>query len=320
MSKEPPGHAPPGERSEPLPWQRPKALDEDPDALRRVKVIMASSSYRRADQDVEFLARYETRGARLELDYRKPELLLSEQGIEHTIVIFGGTRISEPSEASRMAEEARQAHLSDSGNAELEGRLRIAERTAAKSRYYEVARELGQLIGCCGKGPDDCRLVLMTGGGPGIMEAANRGAFDVGAKSIGLNITLPHEQFPNPYVSPELCFSVRYFAIRKLHFMLRAKGLVVFPGGFGTMDELFETLTLVQTRKIEPLPVILVGERFWRGVFDPDFLVEEGVIDREDRDLFWYAETAKEVWNGLIAWHDAAGTPLPHCTKEHSTA
>ena len=320
MSKKPSCHAPPGERSEPLPWQRPKDLVEDPDALRRVKAIMASPSYRRADQDVEFLGRYETRGARLELDYRKPELLLSEQGIEHTIVVFGGTRISEPSEASRLLEEIRHAHLSDPGNAELEGQLRVAERIAAKSRYYEVARELGQLIGCSGNGSDDCRLMLMTGGGPGIMEAANRGAFDVGAKSIGLNITLPHEQFPNPYASPELCFSVRYFAIRKLHFMLRAKGLVVFPGGFGTMDELFETLTLVQTRKIKPLPVILVGEQFWQGVFDPDFLVEEGVIAREDRDLFWYAETAEEIWNGLIAWHEAAGTPLPHCSNGCSTA
>jgi hypothetical protein len=150
----------------------------------------------------------------------------------------------------------------------------------------------------------------MTGGGPGMMEAANRGAFDVGAKSIGLNITLPHEQYPNPYISEELCFSVRYFAIRKLHFLLRAKALVVFPGGFGTLDELFETLNLVQSRKIKPLPVILVGEQYWRQVVDPEFLMQEGVIDPEDRDLFWYAETAQEIWDQICQWHRKAGTSL----------
>ena len=152
--------------------------------------------------------------------------------------------------------------------------------------------------------------MLMTGGGPGIMEAANRGAYDVGAKSIGLNITLPHEQFPNPYIAPDLCFSVRYFAIRKLHLLLRARALVVFPGGFGTLDELFETLNLVQSRKIEPLPVVLVGEDYWRGAFDPDYLVREGVVDPEDRELFWYAETADEVWQGILEWHRRAGRPL----------
>jgi uncharacterized protein (TIGR00730 family) len=140
------------------------------------------------------------------------------------------------------------------------------------------------------------------------MEAANRGANDEGAKSIGLNITLPHEQYPNPYISPELCFSVRYFAIRKLHFLLRAIGLVVFPGGFGTLDELFETLTLVQTRKIRPLPIVLVGETYWKRVFDPQYLVMEGVIDPEDLELFWYAETADEIWEGIRRWHESAGT------------
>jgi uncharacterized protein (TIGR00730 family) len=142
------------------------------------------------------------------------------------------------------------------------------------------------------------------------MEAANRGAFDVGAMSIGLNITLPHEQYPNPYVSEQLCFSVRYFAIRKLHFLMRAKALVVFPGGFGTLDELFETLNLVQSRKIKPLPVILVGESFWRDAIDPDFLVAEGVIDPEDRDLFWHAESAQQIWSQICEWHRKAGTPL----------
>jgi uncharacterized protein (TIGR00730 family) len=303
-------HPVPRERTEPLPWQHPKVADTDPDALKRVEAILRSPSYRRADQDVEFLDRDETRGARLELDYLKPELLLLEQGVEHTIVVFGSTRIPEPAEASRRLGELRNAWDRDPDNADLQRRLSIAQRVAAKSKYYEIARQFGQLVGQFGRGPEDCRVTLMTGGGPGIMEAANRGAFDVESKSIGLNIMLPHEQYPNPYISPGLCFSVRYFAIRKLHFLLRAKGLVVFPGGFGTLDELFETLTLVQTRKISPLPVVLVGEQYWRGVFDPDFLVEEGAIDIEDRELFWYAETAAEIWDGILAWHVAAGSPL----------
>ena len=147
-----------------------------------------------------------------------------------------------------------------------------------------------------------------------MMEAANRGAFDVGAKSVGLNISLPHEQYPNPYVTPELCFNFHYFALRKLHFLLRAKALVAFPGGYGTFDELFEVLTLVQTRKIKPIPVVLVGEAYWRRAVDIDFLVDEGVIDPEDRELFWFAETAQEIWDGILHWHDAAGETLHAAT------
>ena len=147
-----------------------------------------------------------------------------------------------------------------------------------------------------------------------MMEAANRGAFDVGAKCVGLNVSLPHEQYPNPYVTPELCFSFHYFALRKLHFLLRAKALVAFPGGYGTFDELFEVLTLVQTRKIKPIPVVLVGESYWRRAVDFDFLVDEGVIDLEDRDLFWFADTAKDIWNGILHWHEAGGEPLHAAT------
>jgi hypothetical protein len=152
--------------------------------------------------------------------------------------------------------------------------------------------------------------VIVTGGGPGIMEAANRGAFDAKALTVGLNITLPHEQYPNSYITPELCFQFHYFAIRKLHFLLRARAMVAFPGGFGTLDELFETLTLMQTRKIKPMPIILVGESFWRKAVNIDFLVEEGVIDPEDKDLFWYAETAEEVWGGIVEWYRKKGEPL----------
>jgi len=293
-------------REEPLPSQSVKPKIDDPAALQRVEQLLASDTYRRADLDVGFLDRDDVRGARLQLDYLKPELHLHARGIKHTIVVFGGTRIPEP-EAARRKVLARRHELEKSpDNPDLKRRVEIAERILKKSRYYDVARELGQIVGGSGKGPGDCRVTMMTGGGPGIMEAANRGAFDVGAKSIGLNITLPHEQFPNPYVSEDLCFSVRYFAIRKLHFLLRASALVAFPGGFGTLDEVFETLNLVQSRKIRPLPVILVGERFWRQAFDPDFLVDEGVIDFEDRELFWYAETAEDIWEQINRWHLAA--------------
>jgi len=222
------------------------------------------------------------RSERLAHGYLATELMLREQGVQQTIVVFGGTQVIE----------------------------RNVEVTADKPDYYGIAREFGAIVGRSGHGPDDCRLTLMTGGGPGIMEAANRGASDVGAKSIGLNIRLPSEQFPNPYITKELSFDFHYFAVRKLHFVLRAKALVVFPGGFGTLDELFETLNLVKTGKVRPLPIVLVGEQFWRRVFDPAFLVAEGVIDPEDCDLFWFVETAEQAWSSILNWHRAAGMPL----------
>jgi uncharacterized protein (TIGR00730 family) len=297
-------------RREPLPWQEPKPSDEDPDAPRRVQAIVESPSYRQADRDVEFLNIDETRGVRLEIDYLKAELLLERHGIEHTIVVYGSTRVREPVAAERRVQALRAQLEADPDNAEVRQRVVVAERVLAKSHYYDTARELGRLVGSAGTGPRDCRVMVMTGGGPGMMEAANRGAFEAGAKSIGLNITLPHEQYPNPYITPDLCFSFHYFALRKLHFLLRARALVAFPGGFGTLDELFETLTLIQTRKIRPVPVVLVGEEYWRRAFDVDFLVDEGVIDSEDRELFWYAESAREIWDGILRWHEANGTPL----------
>ena len=309
-----PAHVPahPQQRREPLPWHRPKPVEEDPDAPNRVQAILDSPSYRQADRDVDFLNLDETRGVRLQIDYAKPELLLEQHGVQHTIVVFGSTRICEPAAASRRVEALREALRQCPGDAELARRLAVAERILAKSHYYDTSRELGRLVGASGEGPHDSRVMVMTGGGPGMMEAANRGAFDVGAKSVGLNISLPHEQYPNPYITPDLCFSFHYFALRKLHFLLRARALVAFPGGYGTFDELFETLTLIQTRSIRPVPVVLVGERYWRKVFDVDFMVEEGVIDAEDRELFWYAETAEEIWQGIQQWHEANGTPLFH--------
>ena len=297
-------------RREKLPWQHPKPATDDADAPTRVRRLMEDPAYRQADVDVDFLQQDRTRGIRLQLDYYKPEWLLEEHGIEHTIVVFGGTRIHEPAAARREVERLEKARKQHPHDHELERKLRVARRILEKSRYYEIAREFGRLVGDSGNGPEDSRVVLMTGGGPGMMEAANRGAWEAGAKSIGLNITLPHEQYPNPYITPGLCFRFHYFALRKLHFLLRARALVAFPGGFGTLDELFETLTLIQTRKIKPLPVILMGEDYWRRVIDFDFLVEEGTIDPEDRELFWYAETAFEAWEGILRWHQANGTPL----------
>jgi uncharacterized protein (TIGR00730 family) len=264
-----------------------------------------------AEQDLAFWQRDEARGVRLQIEYLKPETLLTEHVIRDTVVVYGGTRILEPAAARRCVEELRQALEADPRNAVLIRDLAVAERILAKSRYYEVAREFGRLVG----GAHDSagarsKLVIMTGGGPGIMEAANRGAFEVGAKSVGLNINLPHEQYPNPYITPDLCFRFHYFALRKMHFLLRAKALVAFPGGFGTMDELFEVLTLVQTRKIKPLPIVLVGEEYWRRVVDVGFLVDEGVIDAEDRELFWFAETANDIWSSILHWYDACGAPL----------
>jgi uncharacterized protein (TIGR00730 family) len=299
-----PTPAHPRTRRAPLPWQQPKAAEEDPDAPRRVAAILQSPSYREAEHDVDFLHRDELRGLRLQLEFLKPELLLAEHQIQHTIVVVGSTRILEPGAARRQLETLIAKTRADPGDAELARALKVAERVLAKSSYYEVAREFGRLVG---GSSSSWPVVVMTGGGPGIMEAANRGAFDVGAKSIGLNISLPHEQYPNPYVTPELCFSFRYFALRKLHFLHRARALVAFPGGYGTFDELFEVLALIQTRKVTPIPIVLVGEAYWRKAFDVDFLVAEGVIEEEDRDLFWYAETAPEIWEGIQHWHSLSG-------------
>jgi uncharacterized protein (TIGR00730 family) len=305
-----PKPADPVNRREPLPWQCSKPSAEDPNAPERVQAILESPSYRRADADLDFLARDSMRGVRLQIDYLKPELLFEEHRIRHTIVVFGSTRICEPTAAQCRVDALRAALAADAGNKDLARRLAIAERVLAKSHYYEVARDFGRLVGATNQTANGHHRVIVTGGGPGIMEAANRGAFDIGAKSVGLNISLPHEQYPNPYITPDLCFNFHYFAMRKLHFLLRAKALVAFPGGYGTFDELFEVLTLVQTRKIKPIPVVLVGESYWRQAVNLDFLVDEGVIDQEDRELFWFAESAQEIWNGILHWHDSSGEPL----------
>jgi uncharacterized protein (TIGR00730 family) len=305
-----PGPAHPRERDQALPGEAPKPADDDPHAAEALRRILASPCYREADQDLDFLKGDAARGVRLQLDFLKTESLLEAQGVEHTIVVFGGTRIHEAGAARRAVEACGRALAAKPGDPALQRRLAIARRVAAKSRYYDMARAFGALVGAAGESAAGGRIMVITGGGPGVMEAANRGAHDVGARSIGLNISLPKEQYPNPYVTPELCFRFHYFAMRKLHFVMRARALVAFPGGYGTLDELFEVLALAQTRKLAPVPVILMGEAYWRGVFNPEFLVDEGVIDPEDRDLFWYAETAEEAWRDILDWYEAAGRPL----------
>jgi uncharacterized protein (TIGR00730 family) len=280
----------------------PKCFPSASDSIKDAEICVVSpqtrsESYRLAFNDPEFLLRDELRGVRLQLEIMKPEIIQQELGINSTVVMFGGARIPDPETAAkRLQEEEIQANrepLSDMADM----RVSCARSVLGKSHYYEEARKLARRITehCLKHG--GCDLVVTTGGGPGIMEAANRGASEAGGKSIGLNIVLPHEQEPNRYITPELCFQFHYFAMRKMHFLMRAMALIAFPGGYGTMDELFETLTLIQTKKITPLPVILFGRKFWNTAVNFDFLVSEGVIAPEDKDLFYSVEKADEAWD-----------------------
>ena len=229
----------------------------------------------------------------------KVELLQCEHNIESTVVVFGSSRLPDPESSGEQFESVRAEVLKNPSDPALAARLERARRTLANSKYYEEARELSRLISGACQYSDKLTHVVCTGGGSGIMEAANRGAHDVGAKSIGLNIVLPFEQAPNPYITPELSFQFHYFAIRKMHFLMRAMALIVFPGGFGTLDELFEVLTLVQTRKVQPIPIFLFGKDFWDRVINFEALVEEGTISPEDLELFRYVETAEEAWKEI---------------------
>jgi uncharacterized protein (TIGR00730 family) len=251
-----------------------------------------SPSYRLAYDDFDFIMRDELRPVRLQLELLKPELSLQEHNIQATVVIFGSARIHEHDNAKKALHEAEHA---EDAKLEQTHKINVAQRMLAKSHYYDEARKLGTLIT-----QSEHNLTVVTGGGPGIMEAANRGAADVKGKSIGLNIVLPGEQKPNPYITPELCFQFHYFAIRKMHFLMRAAALVAFPGGFGTLDELFEALTLIQTQKVRPIPVILFGKAYWEQLINFDFLVAEGAISASDRKLIQYAETAEQAWQLIL--------------------
>src|SRR5262245_17998244 len=253
-------------------------------------------NYLLAEDDTAFLKRPELRPVRLQLELLKPEILLEEHNINSTLVVFGGTQIVERVEADRRLAEAKANLAADPTSSVQQRAVARAERVLAKSHFYDESREFARLVSCACQVHGRCDFAIVTGGGPGIMEAANRGAHDVGAKSIGLNITLPEEQLPNAYITPDLCFRFRYFAIRKMHFLLWAKGLVVFPGGFGTLDELFEVLTLRQVNRMQPIPVILYGRAFWERAIDLQFLADEGTIRDEHLSLVSYAETPQEAW------------------------
>jgi uncharacterized protein (TIGR00730 family) len=255
-----------------------------------------SASYQLAFQDPDFLLRDELRPVRLQLELLKPELILQEQHIESTVVVYGSARIMDPETAETRLVSALAEYNRSKDDPLAAKQMEFARRTLENSRYYNEARKLGHLISS-NTGKD--QLVLVTGGGPGIMEAANRGAHEAGMPSIGMNIVLPHEQAPNSYITPDLNFQFHYFAVRKMHLLMRAKSLVAFPGGFGTLDELFETLTLIQTQKVQPIPVLLFGQAFWRRIINFDALVEEGTISNKDLDLFEYVETAEEAWGKI---------------------
>ena len=244
-------------------------------------------TYRLAFSDDEFMTRRELRPVRLQLELMKPEMTLAERGIRSTVILFGGARIPEPGGAAWAAKNETQK-----------------KNLLANSRYYETARRFARLCSQHSAQSDYREFVVVTGGGPGVMEAGNRGAADCGAPSIGFNIVLPHEQAPNLYVTPELCFNFHYFAIRKMHFIMRAKAVAVFPGGFGTMDELFETLTLIQTGRMERVPVLLFGKEFWDRAIDIDFLVEQGTVSPGDEQLITHVDDAQEAWDVIAKFYE----------------
>ena len=266
-------------------WAELHALSSDATPLQ-------ADAYRLAFADPEFLLRRETRGIRFQLEMLKPEVEQHDQGIENTVVVFGSARFPSPEQARatlKLAEE--------SGDASA---LVLAHRHVRNAYYYEQARLFGRLVATYSKSrPPAEQLFICTGGGPGIMEAANRGAHEMGALTVGLNIVLPHEQSSNPYVSPSLSFKFHYFALRKMHFMMRAKALVAFPGGFGTLDELFEVITLVQTRKAKPVPIVLFGSSYWKRLFNFEVLIEEGAISPDDLKLFQYVDDPQVAWDAI---------------------
>jgi uncharacterized protein (TIGR00730 family) len=265
--------------------------------------ILKSPSYQLAELDIDFLGRKENRPLRMQLELLKTETLLREHHIDSTVVVFGGTQIMPHEQAEAVLREATLNAEHAPRDHRVQRALQRAQQIMAKSHYYDEAREFSRLVSTSKQVDGQPKLVVMTGGGPGVMEAANRGAFEAGAKSIGLNIDLPHEQEPNPYISPDLCFQFHYFAMRKFHFVLRAAALVVFPGGFGTLDELFDCLCLRQTRRMQQIPIILYGRKYWDGVINFEFLTDEGVIDDEDLKLIDYAETPQQAWEIIAKFH-----------------
>ncbi|MFV0642978.1 MAG: LOG family protein [Sphingomonadaceae bacterium] len=250
-------------------------------------------AYRLAFRDTDFLLREELRPVRFQLELLKPEMLLDEASVGSTLVMYGSARIPSPDEAEAMLAEASAEERP------------VAERLAAKAKYYREAYRLARMVSEKSIIEDGARqFVVCSGGGPSIMEAANRGASDAGAESIGLNIVLPHEQAPNPYVTPYLSFQFHYFALRKMHFLIRARAVAVFPGGFGTFDEFFELLTLIQTGKMKPIPILLFGREFWNRVINFEAIAEEGTIGKDDLNLFQWCETAEDAWQHIASFYE----------------
>jgi uncharacterized protein (TIGR00730 family) len=268
-----------------------------------LQALLEAPSFRRADADLEFLNRPELRPVRMQLELLKPEMAFEQNGVRSTIVLFGSARIRQRPEAERRLNAAHTIAAANPNDATAQREVDKAERLLAMSHYYDMAREFATIVSSSCQIDGACDFVVCTGGGPGIMEAGNRGAADVAAMSVGLNITLPHEQAPNPYITPELCFQFRYFALRKMHFLLRAKALIIFPGGFGTLDELFETLTLRQTGKMQPIPIVMVGREYWNRIVNFQELADEGMISDDDLNLITYAETAVEAWDAIAKFH-----------------
>jgi len=278
-----------------------------PDLNDRVAAILASPTYRLAEDDTEFMEGETARASRLSLEFMRADTYLREQRIRSTVVVFGGSRILDPQTARAQLEAAKSAAKDADPEAHdaSQTRLALAEAALSQSRWYEQARLLGAELGRAGMHPHGHEFVVATGGGPGIMEAANHGAFDVGAPTVGFNIRLPEDQPPNAYITPTLAFRFHYFALRKMHFVLRARALVAFPGGYGTLDELFNSLNLVQTRVIAPMPIVLVGREHWSRVIDFDFLMAEGLIDARDRRLFEVVDSGLEAARHICCYHAA---------------
>lgn len=270
----------------------------------KLERIVADPSYVLPELDTDLLQSDAMRGVRMQLEYSKPELYLTRHKIDSTIILFGGTQIVEPQVAKERLAKLQEQREEGQDRTQWDRAIARAERQLAKSRYYDEARAFAALVSghaCC---EDRWDYVIVTGGGPGIMEAGNRGAHDVGAPSIGLNITLPEEQHPNPYITPGLCFMFHYFAMRKMHFLMRAKALVVFPGGFGTLDELFDALTLRQTDRMQAIPIILYGTEYWKNVINFQFLADEGVIRDEHLELIDFADTPQAAWDIVAKFHE----------------
>ena len=282
---------------------KPFIMKSEKDVERNRQAILESHSYRLAELDIDFLGRGEQRPVRMQLELQKAETLLRENNITSTIVVFGGTQVVPREQAEARLAGAKRHLAKNPKNPRAVRAVDRAESVLAKAPFYDAAREFGRLVSSTCQINGKCDFVIATGGGPGIMEAANRGVFEVGGKSIGLNIELPHEQEPNPYITPELCFQFSYFALRKFHFVLRAAALVVFPGGFGTLDELFNTLTLRQTDRMQDIPIILYGEKYWTNLINFQGLADEGVIADEHLDLINFAETPEEAWTIISEFH-----------------